>query len=67
MREQRVGLHRSIRRIQRGGKLMAAFAGELEAFRRHGRSPRLGADLSAAVRPTWFETRGVAALLTMRV
>jgi hypothetical protein len=40
MRKQRVGLHRSIRRIQRGGKLMAAFAGELEAFSRHGRSPR---------------------------
>ena len=40
MRKQRVGLHRSIRRIQRGGKLMAAFAGELEAFSRHGRSPQ---------------------------
>ena len=36
MRKQRVGLHRSIRHIQRGGKLMAAFAGELEAFSRHG-------------------------------
>jgi hypothetical protein len=39
MREQRVSLHRSIRRIQRGSKLMAAFAGELKAFARHGRSP----------------------------
>ena len=39
MRKQRVGLHRSIRRIQRGGKLMAAFAGELKAFIRHGCSP----------------------------
>jgi hypothetical protein len=40
MRKQRVGLYRSIRRIQRGGKLMAAFAGELKAFSRHGRSPQ---------------------------
>ena len=40
MRKQRVGLHRSIRHIQRGGKLMAAFTGELETFSRHGRSPR---------------------------
>jgi hypothetical protein len=40
MRKQRVGVDRSIRRIQRGGKLMAAFAGKLKAFMRHGFSPR---------------------------
>ena len=39
MRKQRVGVDRSIRRIERGGKLMAAFAGELKAFSRHGHSP----------------------------
>jgi hypothetical protein len=40
MREQRVGLDRSVGRIQRGGELMAAFSGELKAFMRHGRSLR---------------------------
>ena len=39
MREQRVGVRRAVRQIERGGKLMAAFAGELKAFGRHGRSP----------------------------
>ena len=39
MRKQRVGVHRPIRRIQRGGKLMAAFTGELKAFMRHGHAP----------------------------
>jgi hypothetical protein len=40
VREQRVGVHRPIRRIQRGGELMAAFTDELKAFMRHGCSPR---------------------------
>ena len=36
MREQRIGVHRPVRQIQRGGELMAAFACELKAFSRHG-------------------------------
>ena len=39
MREQRVGQRPALGHIERGGELMAAFAGELEAFSRHGRSP----------------------------
>ena len=35
MRKQRIGVDCAVRRIQRGGKLMAAFAGELKAFGRH--------------------------------
>ena len=42
MREQRVGVHRPIRRVQRGGKLMAAFTSELKAFMRHGHAPWIG-------------------------
>jgi hypothetical protein len=39
MRKQRMGVDRAIRRIKCGGELVAAFAGELKAFGRHGRSP----------------------------
>ena len=39
MREQRIGLDGAVGHIERGGELMAVFAGELKAFRRHGRSP----------------------------
>ena len=36
MREQRIGDRLAVRQIERGGKLMAAFARELETFGRHG-------------------------------
>jgi hypothetical protein len=39
MRKQRIGVDRAIRRIKCCGELVAAFAGELKAFGRHGRSP----------------------------
>ena len=57
MRKQRIGVDRAIGLVQRRGKLMAAFAGELKAFGRHGRSP-CGSDVrlnsirrNSAVRP----------------
>ena len=39
MGKQRIGTDRSIRRIQRGGKLMTAFTVELKPFMRHGHAP----------------------------
>ena len=39
MREQCIGDRRAVGQVKRGGKLMAAFAFELELFRRHGMSP----------------------------